>query len=113
MSYRAHCPSRQRPLDMSRGSCPHDFTAPRYAWENAVFDAASRFRTVRFRIGHAPEGKEWPSCAEAIEYASQYPGTCVYAATDEGVAGRSFLIDREVWDHWIEREKIVRAARSD
>lgn len=98
--------TQQQPLRAGRGNSPHDFTQSYSDWEGSIFDTAEYFYVLRFRAASRPRRPrdEFTSCRAAVAFARSHfdEGACVYAMSH---TGRFFLLDREVWDLWIQREE--------
>jgi hypothetical protein len=43
--------------------------------------------------------------AEAVAASEANPRVCIYAVTEEGIYGRSVLLDRTMWPDWVARER--------
>jgi hypothetical protein len=98
--------SKQKPSTAPFGRDPHDFSQTNSDWEAAVFDSATRFNAIDYGVGGgARPVTPYQTMEEAVAAVSSNPRVCLYAITEEGIYGRSVLLDRVMWPEWISREK--------
>lgn len=95
--------TNQQPLSAPRRGDPHNFSQGFTSWEASIFDSAEYFFVLRLRGHQYRQRDEFGSCAEAVAFAQDHldEGPCAYALSK---TGRSIVLDREVWDQWVERE---------
>jgi len=80
----------------------HNFKQSRADWERAVFDNAAHFLALDMqRPMNDPQNRRiFPTFPEAIAYAQDNDGVCIYAVT---ATERSTVLDRRAWPEWAER----------